>query len=290
MVIAMSNSQPTYIRQRFLLSFIRQLNESVSATDLQKLVFLYTMADGVTHYEFLPYRFGAYSFQLAEDVNILRIDKYVEITDGKIKASGKYLCDTSYNIAPERGNNLIRRAYRAYPYYTINSEMIGNLFYGEEAKNFIEERQKYINNEQTLFTIGYEGKSIEAFINTLLQNGIKLLCDVRKNPLSRKFGFSKSKLKHIAETVGIKYVHIPELGIETDKRRTLKTPDDYKALFDDYATTLPTLTSCLETVYSQLRSNNRIALMCYEKDALMCHRHVVRDYLVGKHNVRNEDL
>ena len=47
---------------------------------------------------------------------------------------------------------------------------------------------------------------------------IGLLCDVRKNPLSRKFGFSKKKLKHITETVGIKYVHIPELGIESDKR------------------------------------------------------------------------
>ena len=64
---------------------------------------------------------------------------------------------------------------------------------------------------------------IEAFINNLIQNDIRLLCDVRKNPLSRKFGFSKGKLSHILDTIGIKYVHIPDLGIESDKRRSLDT-------------------------------------------------------------------
>ena len=63
--------QPTYKRQRFLLSYIRQLNESVSVTDIQKLIFLYTMKEKTEYYEFVPYRFGPYSFQLAEDIEIL---------------------------------------------------------------------------------------------------------------------------------------------------------------------------------------------------------------------------
>lgn len=67
----MTNLQPTYKRQRFLLSFMRQLNDIVSLTDLQKLVFLQTMKGGLDFYDFLPYKFGAYSFQLAEDVDIL---------------------------------------------------------------------------------------------------------------------------------------------------------------------------------------------------------------------------
>ncbi|WP_348602891.1 DUF488 family protein [Bartonella tribocorum] len=41
------------------------------------------------------------------------------------------------------------------------------------------------------FTIGYEGKSLENYLNCLLENNIKILCDVRKNPISRKYGFSK---------------------------------------------------------------------------------------------------
>jgi len=288
----MSNiiSQPTYKRQRFLLSFVRQLNSGVTATDLQKLVFLYTMKEDADFYEFLPYKYGSYSFQLAEDVDILSKGGYLIVEGTRIKAAGEYPQENLFDIESERGNDLIRKAYRAYPYYTINSEMVDRLFYGEEAGRFNSEKQKYALSGQTLFTIGYEGKSIEAFINTLIINGIKLLCDVRKNPLSRKFGFSKGKLEHITGTVGIKYVHIPDLGIETDKRSALETAEDYRVLFNDYAKTLPDLEPQLDRVYSLLRSNTRIALMCYEKEAVMCHRHVVRDYIINVHEVRSVDL
>ena len=287
----MNNAQPTYKRQRFLLAFIRQLGSGVSATDLQKLVFLHTMKEGGEFYEFLPYKFGSYSFQLAEDVEILGRDGYLTVEGTKVKAAGAYPHENLFAIDAERGNNLIRKAYRAYPYYTINSEIIDRLYFNAvETVRFSGERQKYCQTEQSLFTIGYEGKSIEAFINTLLQNGIKLLCDVRKNPLSRKFGFSKSKLEHITGMVGIKYIHIPGLGIESDKRSTLETIEDYEVLFDDYSNTLPTLEPYLDWVYSLLNANIRIALMCYEKEAAMCHRHVIRDYISNAHRVRSEDL
>jgi uncharacterized protein (DUF488 family) len=286
-----TNTQPTYKRQRFLLAFIRQLGSGVSATDLQKLVFLHTMNEGGEFYEFLPYKFGSYSFQLAEDVDILGRNGYLTVEGTKVKATGVYSQDNLFAIDTERGNNLIRKAYRAYPYYTINSEMIDRLYFNtEETARFNGERQKYSQTEQSLFTIGYEGKSIEAFINALIQNGVKLLCDVRKNPLSRKFGFSKSKLQHITGMVGIQYIHIPNLGIESDKRSTLETAEDYEVLFDDYSNTLPTLEPYLDWVYSLLRANIRIALMCYEKDAAMCHRHVIRDYISNAHRVSCEDI
>ena len=44
-------AQPTYKRQRFLLAFMRQLNEAVSATDLQKLVFLCSMTQDEHYYD-----------------------------------------------------------------------------------------------------------------------------------------------------------------------------------------------------------------------------------------------
>jgi uncharacterized protein (DUF488 family) len=116
------------------------------------------------------------------------------------------------------------------------------------------------------------------------------LCDVRKNPLSRKFGFSKNKLKHITQTIGIEYVHFPDLGIESDKRDSLETIEDYKRLFDDYAKTLPSRSLLLEQVYALLRSNVRIALMCYEREPEMCHRHVIRDYIAKTHKITSIDL
>ena len=127
----------------------------------------------------------------------------------------------------------------------------------------------YIRQRYLLSFIRYEGKSIEVFMNDLIKNDVKLLCDVRKNPLSRKLGFSKSKLEHIAENVGIKYTHIPELGIENKQRASLKTVDDYNKLFAEYTKTLPSKHRFLESIYTLLCTNQRIALMCYEKEPNM---------------------
>lgn len=282
--------QPTYKRQRFLLAFIHQIKDNLTSTDLQKLVFLYTMNGSSDFYEFVPYKFGPFSFQLKEDLDILRRDNYVSVNNSHIKAIGDYQYESISAIATERGDILIRKAYREYPYFAINSEILDRLFDTAEASKFKCGRQKYAQKDQVLFTIGYEGKSIEEFINTLIKNDIRLLCDVRKNPLSRKFGFSKSKFKHITETVGIKYIHIPDLGIESDKRTSLDTMEDYKCLFDKYEKTIPNLRPQLEGVYARLNSDVRIALMCYEKEPEMCHRHVIRDYLSNAYSIRSIDL
>ena len=286
-------NQPTYKRQRYLLSFVRQLN-SVTATDLQKLVFLHTMEGYSNHYEFVPYKFGSYSFQLKEDLDILQRDGFLALDYAqdsiRIKSIGEYHKDTSLQIANERGNALIRRTYREYPYYTINSEIVGRLFHNNELERFNCEKETYVQTEQILFTIGYEGKSIESFINSLIQNDVRLLCDVRKNPLSRKFGFSKGKLEHIVQTVGIKYVHIPELGVDSNKRYSLETMEDYKRLFRDYEEKLFIKRDSLNEVYTLLQQNARIALMCFEQKPEMCHRHVIRDYILRAKRVRSEDV
>ena len=288
--MAECNLQPTYKRQRFLLAILRQLQSGVTSTDLQKLVFLYIMKEKLEFYEFIPYKFGSYSFQLAEDVEVLQRNGYLSTESSRIKAIGEYSNEVLFPIATERGDNLIRKAYREYPYYAINSEIISRIFNAEEAEQFISGRKRYDKTEQVLFTIGYEGKSIEAFINTLIQNDIRLLCDVRKNPLSRKFGFSKRKLEHITETIGIKYIHIPELGIDSDKRSSLITMKDYQCLFSEYEKTLPNYKQQLKWLYSLLCDNVRISLMCYEKDPVMCHRHVIRDCLTNTHKIRNQDI
>ena len=61
-----------------------------------------------------------------------------------------------------------------------------------------------------------------------------LLCDVRRNPLSRKYGFSKSTLSKACGNVGIRYEHLPELGIASEQRQELTTQADYDALFEVY--------------------------------------------------------
>ena len=80
-------AQPKYKRQQFLLEFIRQLQSEVSPVELQKLIFLYTMDGHSDYYEFMPYRYGAYSLQLTEDIGFLRRDKYIHPTLQKYRLS-----------------------------------------------------------------------------------------------------------------------------------------------------------------------------------------------------------
>ncbi|UTO27808.1 DUF488 domain-containing protein [Bartonella harrusi] len=87
------------------------------------------------------------------------------------------------------------------------------------------------------FTIGYEGKSLENYLDCLIENNIKTLCDVRRNPISRKHGFSKRQLEKAVNNINIEYMHMPELGIASEKRQNLKTQKDYERLFEEYQKT-----------------------------------------------------
>ncbi|EKR90771.1 PF04343 family protein [Leptospira santarosai str. CBC379] len=130
-----------------------------------------------------------------------------------------------------------------------------------------------IQKEPLLFTIGYEGKSVESYVTELIRENVQVLCDVRKNPLSMKFGFSKAQLKSILETVGIKYIHIPGLGIDSEKRRELNSQKDYEKLFFEYEkSTLASNSKDLKIVADIFRKKSRVALTCFEADPNCCHR------------------
>ena len=132
-------------------------------------------------------------------------------------------------------------------------------------------RKTYTNH--TLFTIGYEGLSFEEYLNKLLIYGVRILCDVRKNAYSQKYGFSKAQLQPACDGVGIKYIHIPELGIESSQRQSLFTQADYDFLFETYRNTvLAKSDRQLERIVNLIDSEERVALTCFEKDVRQCHR------------------
>ena len=66
----------------------------------------------------------------------------------------------------------------------------------------------------TLFTLGYEGLTLEAFIARLQVAQVKTVVDVRELPLSRKKGFSKSAFCAALSAPGIAYLHAPALGCQ----------------------------------------------------------------------------
>jgi uncharacterized protein (DUF488 family) len=88
-----------------------------------------------------------------------------------------------------------------------------------------------------------------------------------------KYGFSKSQLKNACEGVGIIYEHIPDLGIDSDKRQELKTQSDYDKLFQQYIRETLTRTHYQqEHILELLKKHNRIALTCFEANICQCHR------------------
>jgi len=132
------------------------------------------------------------------------------------------------------------------------------------------------DNDYKFFTIGYEGNSFEHYLNRLINNNVKVLCDVRKNAISRKYGFSKKTLANALENLGIQYIHFSELGIESEKRKNLIVKSDYDALFEEYEnTTLKENAKALENIYNVFLEKKRVAITCFEADHCMCHRNSV---------------
>jgi uncharacterized protein (DUF488 family) len=186
------------------------------------------------------------------------------------------------------GNNLIAHVYKNYPYYTMNSK-IAHKF---SIKPYQKQPILFQEAEKDFCTIGYEGITFENYINKLITNDIQILCDVRKNPYSMKFGFSKNMLKYALEQVGIKYIHLPELGIESEDRQVLNTLEDYKTLFKEYETTTiqtDEAQQALKYIYDISKQEN-IALTCFEKDIEYCHRGVIAKELHHKYQLQYNNI
>ncbi|HAI77109.1 MAG TPA: DUF488 domain-containing protein, partial [Microscillaceae bacterium] len=106
-----------------------------------------------------------------------------------------------------------------------------------------------------------------------LKYDVKVLVDVRNNPLSMKFGFSKSPLKQYCEGLDIQYIHIPEVGIQSAQRQELNTQSDYDKLFDFYRK--DNLSKTIDSqirILNLLKEHKRIALTCFEANICQCHR------------------
>lgn len=294
----MATSYPNFQRQQFLLMFLKLAGGLLSKIDFQKLIFLFQQKYKITFYEFVPYHYGCYSFQANEDIDILHKQGWIAIKDKNIELINKYprnidcYADVKRFLLTNdlRGNELIKTVYTAHPYYAINSRIAHSVLTEDELTKVQKEKEKYTYQSTILFTIGYEGITIEAYINKLIQNDIRVLCDVRNNPLSRKFGFSKKMLSNSLHELNIAYIHIPELGIVSEKRKNLKEQTDYKLLFTEYRKNLSKKKVYIDKVLNLLRDQKRIALTCFENDPTLCHRHILSQFMTDNYAVKVVNL
>jgi len=145
--------------------------------------------------------------------------------------------------------------------------------------DFVAEKERPLDRNNVAFTIGYEGRNFDQFIKTLKGDRIEVLVDVRKDAYSKRDrSFNEGILSKMVANAKIKYIHLPELGVEYAQRQELKSDHDYETYFkiySDYLDKNPELISFL----ADLIKNNKVCLMCYEKNFKRCHRMVLADKL-----------
>ena len=85
-----------------------------------------------------------------------------------------------------------------------------------------------------LFTLGYEGLTIEAFIARLQAAQTKTVVDVCDLPLSRKKGYSKTAFRTALSAHGITYLHAPALGCPKPIRNQYKMDGNWQTYTGDF--------------------------------------------------------
>ncbi len=128
----------------------------------------------------------------------------------------------------------------------------------------------------TVFTIGYEGLSIDKFTSLLATHNIETVVDIRELPLSRKPGFSKKALANLLNLSGFEYTHMVELGCPRPVRQRYREDGDWKRYTAGFLTYLATQRAAIVELSALALSSNCV-LLCYEADFNFCHRSMVAD-------------
>ncbi len=281
-----------FYRRKVLLALLEAFGGSLKRTDCQKLLFLFCQRRGKNYYDFFPYKYGSFSFLLHQDKNrladlgilaeldIFQLKEDQTFTEDIFVQDRQTLQALVQEIGSLRGEKLIRKVYLEFPYYASRSNIVSEVLKQDDYRRI----SGVWNTDQSpcLFTIGYEGLSIDAYLNLLLSNNISILIDVRKNPISMKYGFSKSRFAYYLQKAGILYVHLPELGIPSSLRQNLKTLNAYEKLFDHYLSCiLPEQSEAIKKIQTILSENKRVVITCFEANYRFCHRHKIIEYLVA---------
>jgi len=273
-----------FYRRKIILALLQLFGGQIDKISLQKLLFLFTQSQTKPEYDFIPYKFGCYSYSanadlttmvsrgiLSETSSHFICNETIDYFETLKEEDKKLMLKVKNNYGKLSANALMKYTYINFPYWAINSVKAKEILTTEQFEKIDNLRPE--SNDIVLFTIGYEGISLEEYLNRLIRNDVKLLVDVRCNPLSMKYGFSKRQLERYCYSLGIEYIHFPEVGIESEQRQALNTQNDYDQLFAVYRkNTLPKTMDTQLKILNLLKINKRIALTCFESNICQCHR------------------
>ena len=281
-------------RQKILLHLIDGAPGIPHKTALMKWLFLLRQETVLrkwdTFYDFLPYRYGPFSFTVYQDLRSLVSSGLVrETADSVALINGEQIKKEVSKVSKEAEtavelvlnkygkwttHRLITYVYSCFPWYASRSKKMPAVSSGKQGKIAIH-------------TVSYEGVSIDAFLNLLLRNGIHRVIDVRKNAISRKFGFSKSRLAEYCRKIEIDYLHFPQLGVPSDMRKLLTSKRiSYPNFFSSYSHNILAKQWPALAQLGKLVSEIPSAIMCFEADPSLCHRHLIAKALSESENLQ----
>lgn len=273
-----------FYRRKIILALLQLFDGQLEKIRLQKLLFLFAQRQAKADYDFVPYRFGCYSYSANDDMTVMVRKGFLQEDEMHFAKADKtdylkqlkpddkkFLTETKTSYGKMSAAALMKHTYLNYPFYAIKSEVAEKILNEEELQKVKKANPQ--KSETVLFTIGYEGISLEEYLVRLLKNNVKVLVDVRNNPLSMKYGFSKSQLKKYCGSLGIEYIHFPEVGIQSEQRQELNSQNDYDKLFAEYCKKNLTTTGKTQSeILNLLKKHKRIALTCFEANICQCHR------------------
>jgi len=269
-------------RQKLIIALIKHSGGNTTRLRLVRQAFLLreylSPCYARSFYQFIPYGYTPFSFTLYHELRnmveaglvALRSWCSVQLTDSGL--------EMPLNLDPALSGEF-ERFWADYGGYTVG-ELVDTVYeqYPWYALENIRIRREHTSQKETdcaVYSVGYEGMQVDGFLNLLLRSGIRQIIDVRRNAVSRVFGFHGSTLASLAERVGIGYRHMPRVGVPSAWRSHLDDEKDLDMLFTRYRDeVLPFAEDSVKSIASWM-SSKPSTLMCMEADPSRCHRSVL---------------
>ena len=168
-------------RQKRLLALVDALGGNIGSLDFQKLLFLYCReVEEKPAYEFVPYKFGGFSFTSYDDRRRLVQQGLLAEEDRtwKLTPTGKEAADIAPMVrmrmdqfvqrhAGLRGDALVAEAYRRHPYYATRSEMAERVLADDDATLAAIAGSRPAGHKPGVVTIGFPKLAASSVFNLI---------------------------------------------------------------------------------------------------------------------------
>ena len=137
---------------------------------------------------------------------------------------------------------------------------------------------------EAVYTVGHSTRPLEDFVLLLQENGVRLLVDVRRYPVSRRYPhFTGAALAASLARGDVAYRHAPDLGGHREPRPGSPNTALRVAAFRGYADHMatPAFRGALLRL-QEAAAERPTAILCAEADPQRCHRQLVADALVAR--------